>query len=172
MPSEHYHYSLAPAMAMSISKTRSKLIDSLVETSKCMRLNGFSSNGRTFHTCFCIKHNSGKVLAVGWNDYGRKIGNSLRSFGAFNYYDPNKHPDSTYDPSIHAEASVILKLDRMDNSDCDFVNVRIDRNGHVATSRPCECCFRMLSTFGYKRLFWHEYGHWQCVKPNTLRTND
>ncbi len=120
-----------------------------------------------------MKHTSGKVVAVGWNDYGRKIGNSLVKYNAFTYYDPKRtYSDTTYEPSIHAEASVLLKLGRMDNSDCDFVNVRIDRNGNVATSRPCECCFNMLTSFGYKRLFWFEHGRWNCVKPCSAPSAD
>ena len=160
---EHYSYNLDDEVTIPISDKKMDRLHRLVDTAKYMRVNGFSSNGRSFHICFCLKKNGGKVVEVGWNDYERIINRFNRSLGGYEYYDPKKHPESTYNPSLHAEASTILKLGNMDNSQYDFVNVRVNRNGKCSTSRPCECCFKMLKNFGFNRLFWFEDGIWKCI---------
>ncbi len=160
---DHYSFDIENEKKIFISDKKLDRIHRLVNLSKEMRVSGFSSNGRTFHTCFCLKKNGGKVVEFGWNNYDKLIEKFNKSLGNYTYYNPKDHPESSYKPSLHAEASTIMRLGNMDNSQYDFINIRINRNGKCCSSRPCEYCFKMLKNFGYNRLYWFENGEWYCI---------
>lgn len=101
---------------------------------------------RCFHTTFIIK--KGKIVAIGWNktkthtrnlklDYRDKNGNDIRNF-----------------VGLHSENAAVIKYGQDDCSDCDFVNIRINRNGDIASSRPCQGCLSLVNQLGYKRFFY------------------
>lgn len=100
---------------------------------------------KTFHTTFILKKN--KIQKIGINNdkthpanlkyrYEGKDGTDIRRF-----------------VGVHSELSAILKYGKEDCSDCVFINVRIDRNGDTAISKPCMGCQDLLKQVGFKRLF-------------------
>lgn len=58
---------------------------------------------------------------------------------------------------ICSEFSAINKLKNMTNIDtkkCVLVNIRYNRNGEIALSKPCMSCENLLKYFSFKRVIW------------------
>ena len=56
-----------------------------------------------------------------------------------------------------SEMSACLKLKRISNIDfekCSLINIRINRLGHLANSRPCSSCESLLNYFSFKDVFY------------------
>lgn len=105
---------------------------------------GFST--RTFHTTFIIKKN--KIQKIGVNT-SKTHPTNLRY-----KYTGSAGEDIRAMVGVHSELSAVLKYGKEDCSDCTFVNVRIDRKGRVAMSKPCRGCQDMLDQIGFKRLYY------------------
>ena len=105
---------------------------------------GFST--RTFHTTFIVKKN--KIQKIGVN-------NSKTHPTNLKYkYTGSAGEDIRTMVGLHSELSAVLKYGKEDCSDCTFVNVRIDRKGKLAMSKPCRGCQDLLDQVGYKRLYY------------------
>lgn len=101
------------------------------------------STGRCFHITSIYDKN--RVIAIGMNNYkSHPKANQFR----------RKEIWSDYLPSIHSELSAIMKLGEESCSKYTFFNVRINRCGEVASSRPCSGCGSLLAQVGFNKLFY------------------
>ena len=60
-------------------------------------------------------------------------------------------------PYVHSESYLISKLlDRYNTIDTNLsiVNVRINRQGIILLSKPCENCQKILNAVGLKKVYW------------------
>lgn len=60
-------------------------------------------------------------------------------------------------PYVHSESYLISKLlDRYNSIDTNLsiVNVRINRQGIILLSKPCENCQKILDAVGLKKVYW------------------
>jgi hypothetical protein len=120
------------------------MFERYIEISKALMNEGFET--KTFHTTFIIRKK--RLQKIGINDnkthpaslkykYSGKDGLDIRNF-----------------VGIHSELSAILKYGKEDCSDCVFINIRIDRNGNLAMSKPCKGCQDLLNQVGYQRVYY------------------
>lgn len=105
---------------------------------------GFST--RTFHTTFIVKKN--RIQKIGVNA-SKTHPTNLRY-----KYTGSAGEDIRKMVGIHSELSAVLKYGKEDCSDCVFVNVRIDRKGRIAMSKPCRGCQDLLNQVGFKKLYY------------------
>jgi hypothetical protein len=71
-------------------------------------------------------------------------------------------------PYVHSESHLVSKLlDRYNSIDTNLsiVNVRINRQGIVLLSKPCENCQKILDAVGLKRVYW-------SMDKNTFASNE
>jgi len=115
-----------------------------IDITKALMNEGFET--KTFHTSFIIKKNRLQKIGVNINKthpanlkykYFAKDGVDIRSM-----------------VGVHSELSAILKYGKEDCSDCVFINIRIDKNGKLALSKPCKGCQDLLKKVGYKKLYY------------------
>lgn len=60
-------------------------------------------------------------------------------------------------PFVHSESHLISKLlDRYNSIDTNLsiVNVRINRQGRILLSKPCENCQKILDAVGLDKIYW------------------
>lgn len=60
-------------------------------------------------------------------------------------------------PYVHSESYLISKLlDRYNsiNTNLSIVNVRINRQGRILLSKPCENCQKILDAVGLHKVYW------------------
>lgn len=101
---------------------------------------------RTFHTTFIVK--KGKIQSIGINSTKTHPRNLK-----YNYKGADGVDIRTM-VGVHSELDAVIKMGRKDLSDCVFINVRIDNNGQVALSAPCEGCQSILSRVGFKQVWY------------------
>lgn len=122
------------------------MFEKYIELTKALMSDNFTA--KTFHTTFILKKN--RIQKIGINtdkthpanlrySYVGKDGTDIRTF-----------------VGVHSELSAILKYGKEDCSDCTFINVRIDRNGETAISKPCIGCQDLLKQVGFKRLWYSD----------------
>lgn len=132
---------------MNIDKSRR-----LIEIAKALYSPNHSN--RCFHVTFIIK--KGKIQTIGINSSKTHTRNLK-----FNYYS-NNGMDLRREVGLHSELSAIIKGGREDYSDCDFVNVRLNREGILLNAKPCRGCSSALSQTGYRSLlFSNSTGHFE-----------
>lgn len=155
MVSDHYN-NIKKYGSKIRSKAAKNRMHRFVNLAKALFNKSACSNGRTFHCCFAVKQ--GKVLAIGINDYRRKIeGYNRKLKTTIKYYG-----EDTYHLSLHAEISALLKLGLDDCSSIEFYNVRLNKGGHCCNSAPCDNCLRMLGIVSAKRLYYYDKGLQIC----------
>lgn len=54
--------------------------------------------------------------------------------------------------TVHAELAAILAAGDIDFSDCVIFVIRIDNNGNIANSAPCEHCQKLIRSLKFKRV--------------------
>lgn len=96
--------------------------------------------GPNKHFTYIINKN--KIVSLGFNHY-RKSHPLGKLYGL-------------HDGTLHSEVAAITRFqgrpaDLMYHS---LVNVRVNREGDVQMSRPCQFCRRMLSSFGFNEVWW------------------
>jgi len=101
-------------------------------------------SARTFHTTFIIKN--GKIQVIGINSLKTNT-RSLR----LNYFKNGE--DLRKLVGTHSELSALIKYGKEDCSNCIFLNVRIDKEGNIKNSFPCNGCLSGLFQVGFKRLY-------------------
>lgn len=115
-----------------------------IDITRALMVEGFET--KTFHTTFILKKNRLQKIGINVNKthpanlkykYFAKDGIDIRSM-----------------VGVHSELSAILKYGKEDCSDCTFVNIRIDKNGKPAMSKPCKGCQDLLKQVGFKKLFY------------------
>lgn len=149
MTSDHYNFVKSVGDKIQ-SQTAKNRMHRFVNLAKALFNKSACSNGRTFHCCFAVK--KGKILAVGINDYKRKIeGYNRKLKTTVKYYG-----EDSYHLSLHAEISALLKLGLEDCSGIEFYNVRLNKGCHCCHSAPCDNCLRMLKIVNAKRLYYYD----------------
>jgi deoxycytidylate deaminase len=85
------------------------------------------------HFSFILRKNN--IISVGWNKPFKTHPQANKYGYKFN--------------AIHAELAAILKFDKPVSQlrYHTMVNVRLDKQGKIKLSRPCETCQRVLSSF-------------------------
>lgn len=71
-------------------------------------------------------------------------------------------------PYVHSESYLVSKLlDRYNTIDTNLsiVNIRINRQGIILLSKPCENCQKILDAVGLKRVYW-------SINQNTFGSSD
>ena len=101
---------------------------------------------RTFHTTFIVR--KGKIQSIGINSTKTHPRNLK-----YNYQGADG-VDIRSIVGVHSELDAVIKMGRKDCSDCVFINVRIDNNGQVAMSAPCEGCQCVLRQVGFKQVWY------------------
>lgn len=90
---------------------------------------------RTSHISFLVK--SGKIIHIGWNK------NRTHPINL-------NHPYHSGRVGLHAELDVCLKSGKDDLSDYEMIVIRVDRNGKVCNSKPCNGCQSVIKQFGIR----------------------
>jgi hypothetical protein len=110
----------------------------------------FNSNKRCHHFSFILKRK--KILAIGTNrkkthPYNLKIPKISKETGE----------DVSAQKYVCSELDAIRKLKRKTNIDtkkCILINIRYDRNGNLAYSKPCMSCECLLEKNNFKKIVW------------------
>jgi deoxycytidylate deaminase len=74
-----------------------------------------------------------------------------------------KHPYHEGFVGIHAELDCLLKMDKEDLSDYNMLVIRVDNNGKLNMSKPCEGCQSLLQQFNIKEV-WYSDPKGQIIK--------
>ncbi len=110
----------------------------------------FNSNKRCQHFSFILYKN--RIISIGNNSkktHPLNLKNRKTSLRTGEDFSDQKH--------ICSEFSAINKLKNMTNIDtkkCVLVNIRYNRNGEIALSKPCMSCENLLKYFSFKRVIW------------------
>ena len=110
----------------------------------------FNSDKRCQHFSFILYKN--RVISIGNNSkktHPSNLKNRKTSLRTGEDFSDQKH--------ICSEFSAINKLKNMTNIDtkkCVLVNLRYNRNGEIALSKPCMSCETLLKYFSFKRVIW------------------
>lgn len=110
----------------------------------------FNSDKRCQHFSFILYKN--RVISIGNNSkktHPSNLKNRKTSLRTGEDFSDQKH--------ICSEFSAINKLKNMTNIDtkkCVLVNLRYNRNGEIALSKPCMSCENLLKYFSFKRVIW------------------
>jgi len=110
----------------------------------------FNSDKRCQHFSFILYKN--RVISIGNNSkktHPTNLKNRKTSLRTGEDFSDQKH--------ICSEFSAINKLKNMTNIDtkkCVLVNLRYNRNGEIALSKPCMSCENLLKYFSFKRVIW------------------
>lgn len=97
----------------------------------------FTTNGY-LHWSFIVQKN--KILGRGKNKVGKPY------YNGFGYSDISK---------IHSEGDVYRRVKGIIESNLTFevINIRLNRQGDLRLSKPCDCCFRFLNFVGCKTVY-------------------
>ena len=100
-----------------------------------MKLKSHSENYK--HFSFIVQKN--KVV-----DWG--INNCKEMPAHFGYRKSSK---------THAEVAAYFKAKGiMQDGDFEIVNIRLNNDGWLRNSKPCDCCYRLLKALGCKRFYY------------------
>jgi len=100
-------------------------------------------------TIQCSRHASAivykrQILAIGRNS--RKSHPMQARFGGENKI------------CLHSEIDGIVRVINQHGADilkrCDLYNLRITKSGKIGLAKPCESCYKAVSAFGIKKVFW------------------
>lgn len=125
----------------------SKLIERTLSLAKVMC--PINREMRTSHVSFLIK--SSKIVHIGWNK-NRSHPMNLR-------YPYHKGRNL----GLHAELDVCLKSGKDDLSSYTMVVIRVDNNGKVCNSKPCNGCQSVIKQFGIDEV-WYSNLNGEIVK--------
>jgi len=119
-----------------------------------------NSYQRRYH--FAIAFDVNKPIAIAQNN-PIKIDHKAYKMGQrFNIAQYQEYPYS------HAESHLISKLLDRYNTICpnwSLVVLRINRQGRLLMSKPCENCQTILDSLGLKKIYW-------SINKNTFSTNN
>ncbi len=102
------------------------------------------------HRHGCVVLRNGKVISTGFNYPRLRIINKTR-----------------LSCSTHAEMSAILSLkNKKANS---ILVIRINKDGQLCDSKPCQYCFNFIENSGIKKIYYsNEYGNIVFIKTNKI----
>jgi deoxycytidylate deaminase len=116
-----------------------------------LSFNQFSPNNyqRRYH--FAIAFNVNKPIAIAKNNPIKINHKAYRIGQQFNLKHYQKYP------YVHAESHLVSQLLDTYNSICpnwSLVVLRINRQGRILLSKPCENCQKILDAVGLKKVYW------------------
>ena len=92
--------------------------------------------------------------------------NSIKSIA----YRKNIFP---FEPTRHAEISVIHNIPRDVLKECSILVVRIDCNEHLVCGKPCKSCITALQKAGISKLYYSDYeGNIIKINPSYVDLNE
>lgn len=105
----------------------------------------YDSGGRVFHLTTAWR--CSRLLSIGTNNYRKTHPEMLK----YNY---TNRDGKIYTPGRHSEWACLSQIGQQDCSKIIFINIRIDRNGKIAYSKPCNGCRKLLDNSGYKMILY------------------
>jgi deoxycytidylate deaminase len=97
---------------------------------------------RTSHIAFLIKSN---II--------EKIGTNKKR----THPETKNHPYHEGVVGIHAELDCLLKMDKEDLSGYNMLVIRVDNNGKLNMSKPCQGCQSLLEQFNIKEVWYSDF---------------
>ena len=97
---------------------------------------------RTSHIAFLIKSNIIEKIGV----------NKKRT-----HPETKNHPYHEGVVGIHAELDCLLKMDKEDLSGYNMLVIRVDNNGKLNMSKPCQGCQSLLEQFNIKEVWYSDF---------------
>ena len=120
----------------------------------------YNSNKRCHHFSFIIYKS--KIISIG-NNYKKTHPLNLKN-PKFSLKTGEDFSDQKY---ICSELNAIKKFKNTTNintNKCIMVNLRYDRNGNLAFSKPCMSCESLLKKYSFKKVIWTDnYGKYISV---------
>ena len=97
------------------------------------------------HVSFILRRN--KIVSIGTNNLDKTHTQSL------NYnYRGRKGEDIRREVGIHSELSAVLKMGEENLTKHALVNVRINKNGKAAMSKPCKGCLDLVRQLNFNKV--------------------
>lgn len=104
------------------------------------------TTGRSFHVATI--YDGPRLLSIGYNNYNHE---HLRH--KYGEYKPTRGSTTKYIPGRHAEIESANRL-KVFRKNLVMCVVRIDRNGEIALSKPCENCLSATSKMNFKKILY------------------
>jgi tRNA(Arg) A34 adenosine deaminase TadA len=93
----------------------------------------------------------------------RCAANSIKFIG----YRKNIFP---FEPTRHAEVSVIHNMPRDVSAKCSLLVVRVSKEGTLVSAKPCKACFEAIQQACISKLYYSNY-EGDIIKINPLKVN-
>jgi hypothetical protein len=105
-----------------------------------------TSKNKFFH--FAFGYHGSRLLGIGQNIPDKTNTQAVKLTRRFNL-------DNKY-PFLHAETDLISRLwhKYYIDSDLSVVIVRLNKNGKLRNSKPCEKCMKILQALDINKIFW------------------
>lgn len=120
-----------------------KKFNRLIEISKALKAK--KQTGRSFHVTFILHRR--RIISIGINNFHKSHPKTAK-------FDYIKENSVNYLPSLHSEMDAWLKLGEEDCSRFSFVNIRINNNGNIDYSAPCNGCRSLMRQIGFKEFYY------------------
>ncbi len=110
---------------------------------------------RYIHYSFIIQDN--KIIEWGTNHKG---------IPAKHYGYCKKNNDPTFVPKIHSEIDAFKKAKGILNKSKIFeiINIRLNKEGQIRSSKPCVCCYYLLKELGCKTFHFTEDDGFKLIR--------
>lgn len=105
-------------------------------------------NGRCKHFSFIFQKR--KILTIGTNNYCKSHPRTLQ----FDYHDNAK---------LHSELDAVISLGRKSCKNLILVNIRLDNNGNLAYSKPCNGCSGLIRQLQFKKVYYSVNGKFKIL---------
>lgn len=122
----------------------SRILRRAIEIAKALCPQNWDDDLKSFHAAFIVKKS--RIIKIGWNKK-KTNPNSLRH----PYINKSGRKINVY---THAELDAVLKMGRDDLSDCEIVVIRIDGQGKLNNSKPCNGCAHLLRQVNIKNIYY------------------
>lgn len=110
-----------------------------------------SRKNRCYHIAFIFKKN--RILSIGLNS--KKTHPKIKEYG---YEDFSR---------LHAELSACIRFGQNDCKKYSIAVLRIDRNGKLNQSKPCDCCSNVIRQLKFKKVYFtNSKGEWELYENN------
>lgn len=125
-----------------------RIFNRCVEIAKALRPK--IKKGKAHHCTFAIKKS--KIICIGVNDYDKQ--HPKHKFGR---YEDHKGYTSEYQPCLHSEVSLSIKLGEETWKGLEILNIRIGNNDDVRMSKPCcNCSNLIIKPLNPKKFFYSD----------------
>lgn len=104
------------------------------------------TTGRSFHVATI--YDGPRLLSIGYNNYNHE---HLRH--KYGEYRPTRDSTAKYIAGRHAEIEAANRLKTF-RKNLTMCVVRIDRNGEIALSKPCENCLTSTRKMNFKKILY------------------